>query len=139
MSLSFQHEFASTGGSVWLNTAHQGRLPIRAGDVLGRRWIGSCTRKPWGLGPFTDLLNRLRQLLARLLGAEYAEVVLANSASDGLRLVANGLELLLAQDRDGDVEDREGMIVICDDPTESDWATSSSPGACARTSPRTRS
>jgi phosphoribosylaminoimidazolecarboxamide formyltransferase/IMP cyclohydrolase len=28
---------------------------------------------------------------------------------------------LLAQDRDGDVEDREGMIVVCGDPGESDW------------------
>ena len=28
---------------------------------------------------------------------------------------------LLAQDRDGDVEDREGMIVVCGDPSEPDW------------------
>ena len=28
---------------------------------------------------------------------------------------------LLAQDRDDDVEDREGMIVVCGDPDESDW------------------
>jgi phosphoribosylaminoimidazolecarboxamide formyltransferase/IMP cyclohydrolase len=28
---------------------------------------------------------------------------------------------LLAQDRDLDVEDREGMIVVCGDPQESDW------------------
>jgi phosphoribosylaminoimidazolecarboxamide formyltransferase / IMP cyclohydrolase len=28
---------------------------------------------------------------------------------------------LLAQDRDADVEDREGMIVVCGEPGESDW------------------
>jgi phosphoribosylaminoimidazolecarboxamide formyltransferase/IMP cyclohydrolase len=28
---------------------------------------------------------------------------------------------LLAQDRDADVEDREGMVVVCGDPGESDW------------------
>ena len=28
---------------------------------------------------------------------------------------------LLAQDRDDDVEDREGMIVVCGDPDEADW------------------
>jgi phosphoribosylaminoimidazolecarboxamide formyltransferase/IMP cyclohydrolase len=28
---------------------------------------------------------------------------------------------LLAQDRDGDVEDREGMIVVCGEPSETDW------------------
>jgi phosphoribosylaminoimidazolecarboxamide formyltransferase / IMP cyclohydrolase len=28
---------------------------------------------------------------------------------------------LLAQDRDGDVEDRDGMIVVCGEPSEADW------------------
>jgi phosphoribosylaminoimidazolecarboxamide formyltransferase/IMP cyclohydrolase len=28
---------------------------------------------------------------------------------------------LLAQDRDGDVEDREGMVAVCGEPAESDW------------------
>ena len=28
---------------------------------------------------------------------------------------------LLAQDRDADVEDREGMIVVCGEPSEADW------------------
>jgi phosphoribosylaminoimidazolecarboxamide formyltransferase/IMP cyclohydrolase len=35
-----------------------------------------------------------------------------------LRRVIGGL---LAQDRDEDVEDREGMIVVCGEPGESDW------------------
>ncbi len=35
-----------------------------------------------------------------------------------LRRVIGGL---LAQDRDTDVEDREGMVVVCGEPAESDW------------------
>jgi phosphoribosylaminoimidazolecarboxamide formyltransferase / IMP cyclohydrolase len=35
-----------------------------------------------------------------------------------LRRVIGGL---LAQDRDADAEDREGMIVVCGDPSEADW------------------
>jgi phosphoribosylaminoimidazolecarboxamide formyltransferase / IMP cyclohydrolase len=35
-----------------------------------------------------------------------------------LRRVIGGL---LAQDRDADVEDREGMIVVCGEPSEADW------------------
>jgi phosphoribosylaminoimidazolecarboxamide formyltransferase/IMP cyclohydrolase len=43
-----------------------------------------------------------------------------NAPSDerDYRRVVGGL---LAQDRDADVEDREGMIVICGEPSESDW------------------
>jgi selenocysteine lyase/cysteine desulfurase len=42
---------------------------------------------------FTDLPDELRRRLARLIGAKPAEIVIANSASYGLHLIANGLEL----------------------------------------------
>ncbi len=42
---------------------------------------------------FTDLPDRLRRALAALVGAPATEIVLANSASYGLHLLANGLEL----------------------------------------------
>lgn len=44
-------------------------------------------------GAFRDLPERLRSSLARLIGADASQVVLANSASYGLHLMANGLEL----------------------------------------------
>ena len=43
------------------------------------------------------------------------------NASSGERDYRRVLGGLLAQDRDADVEDREGMIVVCGDPGESDW------------------
>ena len=43
------------------------------------------------------------------------------NAAAGERDYRRVLGGLLAQDRDGDVEDREGMIVVCGDPGEADW------------------
>jgi len=89
-----QHEFERETASVWLNTAHQGRLPKRAARALS-------DAVEWKLHPealasperFTAVPQRLRHLLARVVGARDDDVVLANSASYGLHLVANGLDL----------------------------------------------
>jgi cysteine desulfurase/selenocysteine lyase len=89
-----QDEFERETTSVWLNTAHQGRLPKRAAVALSEAI-------EWKLHPealagterFTEVPQRLRQLLARVIGAREDDVVLANSASYGLHLVANGLDL----------------------------------------------
>jgi selenocysteine lyase/cysteine desulfurase len=90
----FRREFELEEGSVWLNTAHQGRLPRRAALALAEavRWklhpeLLATTE------PFSEVPSRLRRALAQVLGAGEAEVVLANSASYGLHLVANGLDL----------------------------------------------
>jgi selenocysteine lyase/cysteine desulfurase len=90
----FRSEFELEERSVWLNTAHQGRLPRRAARALAE-----AVR--WKLHPellatperFTEVPTRLRRALARVLGAREDEIVLANSASYGLHLVANGLDL----------------------------------------------
>jgi cysteine desulfurase / selenocysteine lyase len=87
-------EFEREAASVWLNTAHQGRLPKRAAVALAEAI-------EWKLHPealasadhFSEVPQRLRQLLARVIGAREEDVVLANSASYGLHLVANGLDL----------------------------------------------
>ena len=89
-----QDEFEREADSVWLNTAHQGRLPKRAAVALSEaiEW----KLHPEGLASverFSEVPQRLRQLLGRVIGASEGDVVLANSASYGLHLVANGLEL----------------------------------------------
>jgi cysteine desulfurase / selenocysteine lyase len=94
MSDRFRGEFELEEDSVWLNTAHQGRLPRRAAQSLAE-----AVR--WKLHPemlatpelFSEVPSRLRRALAQVLGADEAEIVLANSASYGLHLVANGLDL----------------------------------------------
>ncbi|MGZ8995007.1 MAG: aminotransferase class V-fold PLP-dependent enzyme [Rhodospirillales bacterium] len=55
--------------------------------------------QPWELttARFTGVPQRLREALSRLIGADPRDVVLANSASYGLHLIANGIDW-----RDGD-------------------------------------
>lgn len=87
-------EFESYDERVWLNTAHQGRLPGRAVAELE-----AAVR--WKVTPhlleeedaFKQVPHRLRACLAGLLNAEPEDIVLANSASYGLHLIANGLDL----------------------------------------------
>ena len=87
-------EFGLLRERVWMNASHQGPLPLKAADAVAEmvRW----KLHPHHLGPagvFTDLSERLRSTIAQLVGAPSSEIVLANSASYGLHLVANGLEL----------------------------------------------
>lgn len=92
------HEFELPVDRVWLNAAHQGPLPRRAATAVEKmvRW----KTQPHHLQPscaFTELPTELRRGFARLIGAHPSEVTIANSASYGLHLVANGLDL-----REGD-------------------------------------
>ena len=87
-------EFQLPTDRVWLNASHQGPLPIRAANAVSEvvRW----KLQPHHLqnaSKFTDIPNRLRSLLSQLVVAPESEIVLANSASYGLHLLANGLEL----------------------------------------------
>src|ERR1051326_1181537 len=92
-SETFASAFRRDDGHVWLNCAHQGPLPSAAADALAEA-LG------WKLAPyeltaekFRSVPERLRKSLAHLIGAEPDEVILANSASYGLHLIANGLGL----------------------------------------------
>jgi phosphoribosylaminoimidazolecarboxamide formyltransferase / IMP cyclohydrolase len=93
------------------------------------------------------VLNRpVEATMAERLAQRFVEVLLAPGYEEGAlealaakpamrvlsvderRRVAHGerdyrrvLGGLLAQDRDWDVEDREGMIVVCGDPSEAEW------------------
>ena len=80
-------------GRVWLNTAHQGRLAPAAGDAAREavRW----KEQPFELtvDRFSGVPATLRASLAALVEAAEDEIVLANSASYGLHLMANGIPL----------------------------------------------
>lgn len=85
-------EFAPFEGRVWLNCAHQAPLPKVAAEAAREavRW----KERPWELTTerFTGVPQRLREALARLIAAEPGDVILANSASYGLHLIANGID-----------------------------------------------
>ena len=90
-------DFGPFDGRVWLNCAHQAPLPKCAAEAAHEavRW----KVQPWELttARFTGVPKRLREALSRLIAADPTDVILANSASYGLHLIANGIDW-----RDGD-------------------------------------
>ena len=90
MNPNLAAEFAALGERVWLNCAHQAPLPAcaRAAAEEAVRWKA----EPWELTTerFSGVPLRLKRALGRLIGAPAEEIILANSASYGLHLIANG-------------------------------------------------
>lgn len=87
----FSQDFGPFHGRTWLNCAHQGPLPRVAADEA-REAIA------WKIAPYqltTERFNsvpaRVRSALARLIGTSTDEIILGNSASYGLHLLANGI------------------------------------------------
>jgi cysteine desulfurase / selenocysteine lyase len=83
--------FGPFDGRIWLNTAHQGPLPRPAVEAAERAAALKAAPHRIGDGDFSDVPERLRALLARLVGSPPGQIVLGNSTSYGLHLVANGL------------------------------------------------
>lgn len=96
-------DFASFGKTVWLNAASEGPLPIVAAQALQEaiQWKSS----PYLLtnDKFIRTHKELRESIGQLIGVNPLDVILGNSASYGLHLLANGLpwnkgdEILLMQ------------------------------------------
>jgi cysteine desulfurase/selenocysteine lyase len=85
-------QFGPFDGRSWFNTAHQGPLPHRAVAEMHR--AAALKAAPYRLADeqFTVVPERLRGLLAQLLGTVPDQIVLGNSTSHGLHLIANGLD-----------------------------------------------
>jgi selenocysteine lyase/cysteine desulfurase len=83
--------FESFEGRAWLNAAHQGPLP-RAAAQAARAAIAQKTA-PHRIpdDAFLEVPRRLRAALARLIDADPEDIILGNSASYGLDLLARGL------------------------------------------------
>lgn len=90
-------DFADLGGRAWLNTAHQGVLPAVAAHAV--RHAIEQKQRPYQISDqaFVEVPQRLKAVLGALLGVPGPEIILGNSASYGLHLLAHGLPL-----RDGD-------------------------------------
>ncbi len=91
MNQNYAEDFGPFGDKVWLNCAHQGAIP-RVAARAAEEAI------QWKVAPFHltterfgEVPRRLRAALGRLIAAPADDVILANSASYGLHLVANGL------------------------------------------------
>jgi cysteine desulfurase / selenocysteine lyase len=87
-------DFGPFEGRVWLNCAHQGPLPKVSVEEL-------MEAVAWKVAPhhlahsekFKSVPERLRTALGNLVGVPGEEIILGNSTSYGLHLLANGLPL----------------------------------------------
>lgn len=107
---SYVKDFGPFEGRVWLNTAHQGPLP-RVALEAGRTALEQRVQ-PHRIRDedFFEVPKRLREALGRLIGAAPGDVILGNSATYGLDLLAQGTHwrpedevLLVAGDFPADV------------------------------------
>ncbi|MEV6851070.1 aminotransferase class V-fold PLP-dependent enzyme [Actinoplanes sp. NPDC051411] len=92
MDQPLTREFGSLEpGRAWFNTAHQGPLPSTAVEASSR--AAEMKANPCRLpdSSFSEVPEVLRARLATLVGGAVDEIVLGNSTSYGLHLIANGL------------------------------------------------
>jgi cysteine desulfurase / selenocysteine lyase len=88
---SYAGDFGPFDGRIWLNAAHQGPLPRVAVAAVQRAIADRIAPHRIADADFTDVPSRLRELLARLVGGTADEIVLGNSTSYGLDVVARGI------------------------------------------------
>ena len=90
-SAGYADAFGDFDGRIWLNAAHQGPLPRLAAEAAGDVLAAKLAPHRIGDEAFVEVPGRLRELLGRLIGAPAQEIILGNSASWGLQVLANGL------------------------------------------------
>ncbi len=90
----YADDFGPFDGRIWFNTAHQGPLP-RVSVQAARQTLEQKTR-PHELrdDEFFETPRRLREVLGRLIAAKADDIVLGNSTSYGLDLLAHGIRWL---------------------------------------------
>jgi selenocysteine lyase/cysteine desulfurase len=87
----FSGAFGPFHDRTWLNCAHQGPLPRVAVQEAHEAIAWKMAPHELTSERFNSVPARLRSALARLIGASAEEIILANSASYGLHLLANGI------------------------------------------------
>jgi cysteine desulfurase / selenocysteine lyase len=90
-SAGYAGAFGGFDGRIWLNAAHQGPLPRLAVEAAEEALAAKQAPHRISDEAFVDGPRRLRELLGRLIGAPAEEIILGNSASWGLQVLANGL------------------------------------------------
>lgn len=87
-----REEFGPFDGRVWLNVAHQGPLPRRARLALDQAAREKSAPHRISDESFWEVPAALKRMLSRFIGVSPAEIVLGNSASYGLHLLAHGMK-----------------------------------------------
>ena len=91
MGNDFSRDFGPFDNHIWLNCAHQGALPRVA--VKAAQEAIAWKIAPYNLTTerFSGVPARLRKALGKLISTPAEDIILGNSASYGLHLLANGI------------------------------------------------
>lgn len=93
MLLNCSKDFAFEEGVRWLNTASEGPIPLIAQKALEEAAFWKLSPNRLSIQKFQVVPIQLKQALATLIGADVRDIILGNSATYGLHLLANGLPL----------------------------------------------
>ena len=89
---AYAEHFGPFGGRVWLNTAHQGPLPKVALEAARAALEQKARPHLLRDEDFFEVPRKLREALGKLTGAAPEEIILGNSTTYGLDLLANGMQ-----------------------------------------------
>ena len=81
--------FGALGRHIWLNAAHQGPLPLAAAHAAQEAIADKLSPYRISEESFRQVPQRLREAISRLIGAFPDDVILGNSTTYGLELVAH--------------------------------------------------
>ena len=87
----FSQDFGPFDNKIWLNTAHQGALPRVAVEQVHEALAWKIAPHNLTTERFSAVPLRLKQVLGKLIDAPAEDIILGNSASYGLHLLANGI------------------------------------------------
>jgi selenocysteine lyase/cysteine desulfurase len=91
VTTDFSPDFGPFDNKIWLNTAHQGALPRVAVEQAQEAIAWKIAPHNLTTDRFSAVPPRLKQALGRLIDAPADDIILGNSASYGLHLLANGM------------------------------------------------
>lgn len=86
-------DFGPFEDRTWLNCAHQGPLPRVAVEAAEEALRWKVSPHHLDEDAFYGVPRRLKEALGRMIGASREEIILGNSTSYGIHLLANGLPL----------------------------------------------
>lgn len=89
---NYTKDFMDSGGRIWLNAASEGPLPIKAAEALKQSIVWKSLPYQLDLDKFARVPKELKNSLGKLLNVPGRDVILANSVSYGVHLLANGID-----------------------------------------------
>ncbi|MBZ0167448.1 MAG: aminotransferase class V-fold PLP-dependent enzyme [Candidatus Omnitrophica bacterium] len=88
---SYSQDFQDFGSVTWLNAASEGPLPVVAKEALLEAVAWKSAVYQLDIPKFVRVPLELKKSIGELLHVDHQDVVLANSATYGLQLLADGL------------------------------------------------